>query len=195
MASKKVILEGIAMWSKIFTENRDLEGYKGAYKETDGRTSIDLILDNENMDKLRRSGSMKRGKPDPEGRGTMVKVDRKFNTGRDWDSGAPEVLRADGNPWSVEHDGMVGNGSKVRVMVVVTEFPDKGVTSTRLEMVKVLELVPHEGAADSFRKDESGGVGQPKIDSVPVDDEQPAPSKAKAKEKAKVADIEDDIPF
>lgn len=188
MASKKVILEGIAMWSKVFESNRDLEGYKGAYKETDGRTSIDIILDDENFEKLKRSGSMKRGKPDPDGRGTMVKVDRKFNTGRDWDSGAPEVLRADGNPWDLEVDGFIGNGSKVRLMVVVTEFPDKGVTSTRLEMVKVLEHVPHEGIADSFRKDESVNGETPKIDP------QPEPE-TKKEEPTTKADLNGEIPF
>jgi hypothetical protein len=190
MASKKVVLEGIAMWAKIFETNRDLEGYKGAYKDTDGRTSIDLILDKENMEKLNRSGSMKRGKPDPEGRGTMVKVDRKFNTGRDWDSGAPEVLRADGNPWDVNTDGFVGNGSKVRVMVVVTDFPDKGVTSTRLEMVKILEHVPHEGVADSFRKDESVNGTTPKATPSPEVSKESQP-----KPKVVLADVEDDIPF
>lgn len=189
MASKKVVLEGIAMWCKVFAENRDLEGYKGAYKDTDGRTSIDIVLDADNFEKLKKSGSMKRGKPDSEGRGTVVKIDRKFNTGRDWDSGAPEVLKADGNPWDSSVDGYIGNGSKVRIMAVVTDFPDKGVTSTRLEMVKVLEHVPHEGVADSFRKDESVNGETPKIDPTP---EPQAPKKEAPKP---LAELEDDIPF
>lgn len=185
ITNKKVIVEGIANWGKIFASNRDMEGYKGAYKEYDGATSIELVLDSDNWEKLKRSGTMKRGKP-VDG-GTAVKLERKWNTGKDWDSGAPEVLRADGNPWDVDTDGFIGNGSKVRVMAVVTDFPDKGVSSTRLEMVKVLELVPYEGVDDQFRKDESGGT-QPKAAAPEVKTEQkPVP---------KVADdLDQEIPF
>lgn len=187
ITNKKVIVEGTANWCKIFESNRDMEGYKGAYKEFDGATSLELVLDADNWGKLQRSGSMKRGKP--VAGGTAVKLERKWKTGKDWDSGAPEVLRADGNPWDVDTDGFVGNGSKVRVMVVVTDFPDKGVSSTRLEMVKILEHVPYEGVDDQFRKDESGGVGQPKADR-PVDADEGVKS-----EPVKVDDVEDDIPF
>jgi len=184
MASKKVVLEGIANWAKVFESNRDKEGYKGAYADTNGRTTIELILTQDEMDKLKKAGSMKRGRP-VEG-GISVKLDRKWETGRDWDSGAPEVFRADGNPWDEATDGYIGNGSTVRVQAVVTPFPDKGVTSTRLEMVKVLELVPFASADDGFRADESGGVGQPKKDEAPVT----APAYA-----ASTKDIDDSIPF
>lgn len=186
ITNKKVILEGVANWAKIFGANRDMEGYKGAYKEYEGATSIELVLDDENWDKLKRSGTMKRGKP-VEG-GTAVKLERKWNTGKEWDSGAPEVLRADGNPWDVDTDGFIGNGSKVRVMAVVTDFPDRGVSSTRLEMVKVLEHVPYEGVDDQFRKDESGGT-QPKA-TAPVANTEQKPSHT-----ASTMELEDEIPF
>lgn len=183
MASKKVVLEGIANWAKVFEGNRDLEGYKGAFKETNGRTSINLLLDKDNLDLLQKSGTMKRPKPSADGL-FEVKVDRKWETGRDWDSGAPQVFRADGNPWDVNVDGYIGNGSRVKVMVIVTEFPDKGVTSTRLEMIKVLDLVPYEGVADQFTKDESNSTpAAKKEDAVKVTSTIPD------------KDIDDEIPF
>jgi hypothetical protein len=190
ITNKKVVLEGIANWAKVFSSNRDLEGYKGAFKEYNGATTIELVLDNDNWDKLKRSGSMKRGRP-VDG-GTAVKLERKWETGKDWDSGAPEVLKADGNPWDVDVDGFIGNGSKVRVMAVVTDFPDKGVSSTRLEMVKVLEHVPYEGVDDQFRKDETGGQGQPKASRSADADEGVA---SKPSHNASTRDIDDEIPF
>lgn len=186
ITNKKVVLEGIAEWAKLFESNRDKVGYNGAYEDTNGRTSVNLILDADNYDLLRKSGSMKRGKPDTEGRGTSVKVDRKWESDKDWDSGAPEIYRADGNPWVLEEDGYIGNGSKVRVNLTVTHYPDRGVAATRLDAVKVLELVPFEGGDDAMTKDESGGVGQPKVST-----EGPKPKAPTAP----TEDIDDEIPF
>ena len=189
ITNKKVILEGIANWAKVFESNRDMEGYKGAYKETNGATSIELVLDADNWDKLKRSGSMKRGKP-VDG-GTAVKLERKWETGKDWDSGAPEVLKADGNDWDVNTDGFIGNGSFVRVMAIVTDFPDKGVSSTRLEVVKVLDLVPYEGVDEQFRKDETGTT-KPAAPAAKV--ETPKPTRTASQTVGKI-DIDDEIPF
>lgn len=185
MATKYVTLEGIAEWAKLFEHNRDKTGYKGAYEATDGRTTINLIIAPEDMNKLQNAGSMKRGTPDGLGRGVNVKLDRKWNTGRDWDSGAPEVLRPDGNPWDVAVDGEIGNGSKVRVQVAVTDMPKQGVVSTRLEKVKVLDLVAYEGRDSEFYKDETGDT--------PV----PSPEAKAVKEKAPAQELQDsdEIPF
>ena len=83
MATRKVVLTGIAEWAKVFEDNRDLKGFEGAYEEFDGACTIDMILDKENMDRLTASRSMKKitrcwGEVHEYGRG-------KFNTGRDWD--------------------------------------------------------------------------------------------------------------
>ena len=54
------------------------------------------------------------------GRGTKVKFhDRKFNTGKDWDSGAPIVQKSDGSTWDISSDGTIGNGSTVEVELSV----------------------------------------------------------------------------
>ena len=141
MATRKVILTGIAEWAKVFEDNRDLKGFEGAYEEFDGACTIDMILDKENMDRLSASRSMKKGSADAEGRGTRVRFVRKFNTGRDWDSGSPVVLKSDGNKWDMDVDGLIGNGSTVTVTLSVYDTSRKSIVGTRLDRVKVLEHV------------------------------------------------------
>ena len=141
MATRKVILVGIAEWAKVFEDNRDLKGFEGAYEEFDGACTIDMILDKENMDRLTASRSMKKGSPDAEGRGTRVRFVRKFNTGRDWDSGSPTVLKSDGTKWDMDIDGLIGNGSIVAVTLSVYDTSRKSIVGTRLDRVKVLEHV------------------------------------------------------
>ena len=121
MATRRVKLTGIAEWSKVFAQNRDTKGYEGAYEDCDGACTIDLIMDDSNLSLLQASRSMKKGSPDIGGRGTKVKFVRKYDTGRDWDSGAPVVLKPDDSKWDLEVDGFIGNGSKVEVYLLV--FP------------------------------------------------------------------------
>ena len=146
MATRKVVLTGIAEWAKVFEENRDKVGFKdgdapGTYEDTDGACTIDMILDKENMDRLIASKSMKKGSPDAEGRGTRVRFVRKFNTGRDWDSGSPVVVKSDGTKWDMDVDGLIGNGSTVAVTLSVYDTRRKSIVGTRLDRVKVLEHV------------------------------------------------------
>ena len=141
MATRKVVLTGIAEWAKVFEDNRDLKGFEGAYEEFDGACTIDMILDKENMDRLSASRSMKKGSPDAEGRGTRVRFVRKFNTGRDWDSGSPTVLKSAGTKWDMDIDGLIGNGSIVAVTLSVYDTSRKSIVGTRLDRVKVLEHV------------------------------------------------------
>lgn len=144
MATRKVILTGIGEWAKVFEENRDLEGFEGAYKECDGACTIDMILDDANMKLLSTSKSMKKGSPDADGRGTRVRFHRKFNTGRDWDSGAPTVVKADGSKWDYTEDGVIGNGSTIQVTLSVYDTSRKAIVGTRLDRVKVLEHLKYE---------------------------------------------------
>ena len=141
MATRKVVLTGIAEWAKVFEDNRDMKCFEGAYEEFDGACPIDMILDKENMDRLIASKSMKKGSPDAEGRGTRVRFVRKFNTGRDWDSGSPVVVKSDGTKWDMDVDGLIGNGSTVAVTLSVYDTSRKSIVGTRLDRVKVLEHV------------------------------------------------------
>ena len=140
MATRKVKLTGTAEWAKVFPQNRDLLGFDGAYQDCDGACTIDVILDDENMAKLTATGSMKRGTPDPDGRGKKVRLVRKYNTGRDWDSGAPIVTKSDGTTWDYDTDGTIGNGSTVEVLLSVY---DTRMKSTRLDKVIVLDHVEY----------------------------------------------------
>ena len=119
MATRKVKLEGIGEWCKVFEQNREMTGYKptpqavGAYEECNGACKIDVIMNDVNFKKLKDSKSMKSGTDDELGRGKKVTFVRKFETGRDWDSGAPIVLKEDNTRWDYDVDGPIRNGSLV----------------------------------------------------------------------------------
>ena len=144
MATRKVVLTGIGEWAKVFEDNRDMKGFEGAWEEFNVACTIDMILDDENMQILRNSKSMKKGTPDPEGRGTRVRLIRKFETGRDWDSGAPVVTKSDGSKWNYEEDGTIGNGSTVQVTLSVYDTSRKGIVGTRLDRIKVINHVEYQ---------------------------------------------------
>jgi len=167
----KITVTGLSQWAKVFEDNRDLDGYQGAYHDTNGRCTIEMILDEDNMQKLTDSGCMSRGKPDLEGRGTAVKLTRKFDTAYDWDGGAPKVYKADGAPWSFESDGAIGNGSEVLVELDVYKNVKYGTTTTRLERVKVLKAIGYnpqggESGPDPFTANVVGENTPPPPQSV-----------------------------
>jgi hypothetical protein len=143
MATRKVKLTGIAEWAKVFESNRDMEGFDGVYRDHDGACTIDLIMDDDNLATLRASRSMKRGSADPQGRGTKVKFIRKFNTGKDWDSGAPIVTWADGSPYNLDTDGSIGNGSTVEIELSVYDTSRPNIVGTRLDKVIVVDKVDY----------------------------------------------------
>ena len=143
MATRKVKLSGIAEWAKVLTQNRDMEGFDGVYKDHNGACTIDLIMDDDNLAALKASRSMKKGSPDQMGRGTKVKFIRKFNTGRDWDSGAPIVSWADGSSYNFDTDGYIGNGSTVEVELYVYDTSRPNIVGTRLDKVTVIDKVDY----------------------------------------------------
>ena len=142
MAKARLVkVNGIAEWAKVFEQNRDMEGYGGKYKETDGACTIDLILDDDNVQRLLSAGCSKQPKPDPEGRGKRMRFERKFKTGYDWSSGPPIVTKADDSIWSLKEDGLIGNGSTVEVDITIydTQYGNSG---SRLDRIKVTEHIP-----------------------------------------------------
>jgi hypothetical protein len=151
MATRKVQLVGIAEWAKVFATNRDLTGYKpspaaeGSYEKYNGACTLNLILDDANLEALQSSGSPKKPKADAEGRGWVVKLDRKFDTGQEFSSGAPAVTHSDGTPWDLDRDGLIGNGSTVEVIATVYDIPKYGTIGTRLDSVKVIDHVGVDG--------------------------------------------------
>ena len=107
----KVTLTGPIMWAKVFEENRDLEGWEGTAKETDGKYTVNVILDEEQASILTDSGSMKKGSVTEEG--LSVKFDRPHKAKLDWQQGkidGPPKITVEGKPWTYE-DGIIPNGS------------------------------------------------------------------------------------
>jgi len=148
----KITVTGIAQWAKVFEENRDLEGYQGQWKDTDGRCTINVILDEDNYSKVKNAGCMSNGKDDPQGRGMDIKFSRKFDTPNDWDGGAPSVYKSDGSLWNFETDGVIGNGSEVLVELDIYKNKNYGTTTTRLERVKVIKHLEYDSSS-SDRED------------------------------------------
>ena len=153
MATRKIKLTGIAEWARVFETNRDMDGFDGVYRDHDGACTIDIIMDDANLSTLKASRSMKKGTPDAEGRGTKVKFIRKFNTGKDWDSGAPTVQKSDGSTWDLSSDGTIGNGSTVEVELSVYDTSRPNIVGIRLDKVKVVDHVAY--VADTAGDDTS----------------------------------------
>ena len=142
MATRTIELTGPIMWAHIFEENRDMNGYEGAYREHDGAYTVEIGLDKDQFQALKDIGSAKRAKDidgkedryDPDYK--WVKLVRKHKDRFDWASGEPKVVDSTDSPWTFEHEGEVYNGSECTVTVSVYDTSYRN--GTRLEKVKVL---------------------------------------------------------
>lgn len=157
MATKTIELMGILEWAKVFEENRD----QGEYDvETDGATTVDLIMSDEVLQKMKDAGIRKQPKVDPDGRGHKVKFKRAWRDkyDREWAAGPPSVYGPSGKDWSLADDGEIGNGS---VGVVYVEVYDtKMGKGCRLSGVQVIDHVAYEGGAGSAIKPKDYTQGQ-----------------------------------
>lgn len=131
MASTLVKLKGKANWSKIFPhfkdKNEDFHGPGGAY-------TIDLVVEQEELEKYTSTGG--RIRPRVTDEGVVIKFKRKHQHPIEDFSGPPQVVDKNSDPW----DGtMLGNGTEVEVAVSV--YDSKMGKGTRLEGVRVLDLV------------------------------------------------------
>jgi hypothetical protein len=185
MGTRRVKLSGLAFWCKVFPENRDLTGFENALVDIGGQTTIDMDLDADNMAKLAKSKSMKKGSPSPDNDGlTRVKFTRKWT--ENYGGGAPDVVKPDGQPWDYDMDGPIGNGSVVEVILSVYDTSRKNIVGTRLDKVKVVEHKPYDPDADD---DEDAPPPAPKAAA-------PRPAaKAPPKPAPVYDDVDSDIPF
>lgn len=139
---------GKGHWAKVFEGNRDLEGPDGVWKASDGMYLINLEVEDDVFDEIADSGSQAAdfAKENDDGvkvvrfKRPHVKFDREGNV-LEWAGGAPKVFHKDGTPWDEGTDGYIGNGSEVEVRVAVYKA---GRVGTRLEAVRVLDLVEYE---------------------------------------------------
>lgn len=174
MGTRKVKLVGTGYWMKLFEDNRDKTGFEDALVEIGGQTTIDMDLDDANMEKLKKSKSMKRGTPSSENAAmTRVRFTRKWT--EQYGGGEPSVVKADGTKWDYDEDGPIGNGSIVEVTLAVYDTSRKSIVGTRLEKVKVLEHKAYDPDAED-------------------EDDAPATTKAPAKTASK-QELDDEIPF
>ena len=131
MASQTLYLTGKANWAKVLPHNRDKnEDFHGP----GGGYTLDLIVEKEELEKFKATGS--RSSPKVTDEGIAIKLKRKHSHHISDFGGAPQVVDADGNDW----DGtLIGNGSDVEVAITV--YDTKMGKGTRLEGVKVINLV------------------------------------------------------
>lgn len=138
---------GLAKWAKVFPRNKDTNE---AFHGPGGGYTIQVVLDKEELDKVTKSGA--RLKPQLTEDGVEIKFRRKHtNPAIKEFGGPPKVVDADNKP--MDEEVSIGNGSKVEVFFTVYETSmGKG---TRLEGVRVLDLIPFEG------EENTGGVVLP----------------------------------
>lgn len=188
MATEYVDFEGIAEWPKLFEFNRDKPEWS---KDTDGEYTLRVIVDADTQAKLKASGTQKKFNTDPEGRGMVYAPTRPHKARQDWQGGPPKVFGPDARPWNTEEDGLIGNGSRVRVRVSVYDAGG-GRKGTRLEAVQVIEHVPYiseggdSGNFYGFAKPVDNGFAKAVEDKAP---------KTKAPEPKSTESLEDEIPW
>ena len=137
MGTRKLTLTGTETWAKVFEDNRDMKGFEGAYEDHEGGYTINVELEAEEFQKLKESGSMKKGSMGEDG--MVVKFLRKHKDRFEWASGAPDVVKEDGSKWDFETDGQINNGSDVEVELSVYDTSRSSIKGTRLEKVKVIK--------------------------------------------------------
>ena len=143
----KYTFEGTASWAKVFEHNRDMQGFKGANIQCDGKYTIDLEVNDETKDRIKSTGTMKQGRRENP---NIFRFDRKHKHSVEAFGGAPEVFNEAGAPWDIEVDGaFIGNGSEVKLVVDITKDKnDPSIVYTRLEAVYVLSLKEFEPKED-----------------------------------------------
>lgn len=209
--TKFLQLHGIFEWAKVFEETRDMIGANGAYEACDGACTLDLIVTPDVYQQLADTGSQKsplildkngkwRGErtwsSKEQGKSFLdaleeadqlkVKLVRKWKAPHTY-GGAPQVAHVDGSAWSLQEDGLIGNGSKGIAYVSVYEA--KGLVGTRLDGVQVLEHVVYDNGGD-----DTGAPTGPRFKDYTADTPK-AVTKAKAAPKKAELEEDSEIPF
>lgn len=142
MATQYITLRGKCMWAKVFEETRDLTGYNDQALATDGQLTIDMILEENEYDKLKHVGSKKYRPMDhkqPDGT-YKVRFVRPWSSPHGFGDGAIPVCYMGEE---IDYTTGIGNGSEVSVDLEVYDIKRfKGVKGTRLIAVDIHDLVP-----------------------------------------------------
>jgi hypothetical protein len=188
MATTMVEVQGIVEWPKLFEFNRD----KPEWNDTDGLYNLRIILDDDDVAKLKQAGTQKKFETDPENRGMVFAPSRPHKAKNEWAGGPPKVAGPDGTPWNVDEDGLIGNGSVCRVLIAV--YDAGKLKGTRLEAVQVVDHVPYISDKEGSG---AGGAGVNSFFKDMTKNGDSAASKPQAVKAKKVAAAlaEDEIPF
>lgn len=157
---KEVTTVGPISWARIFEQNRDMEGYEGAYASCDGAYTVTQELAKDQYEKLKKAGSMKKPiqKRLLEDGVLAIKFERKHTiTTKSGEviekaGGAPKVVGPDGKDWDPDTDGLIGNGTLAEITHLIQTFPikdpktgkDGEASRTAIMKVKILEHVAYE---------------------------------------------------
>ena len=148
--SKTIVMDGYVKWARLTADDMDTKfDPRGKYSEkiyTKTHAELTKLLSEA---ELRGKKLAVKDPHDGEGFGIgqFVKVSRNnVNNTVEELGGPPEVVKLDGNEqvgvWDFSEDGLVGNGSKVRIKL---DFYGEGTyAGTRLSKIGVLEHVPYE---------------------------------------------------
>jgi hypothetical protein len=154
LKAKTIVMDGYIKWARLRTSEMDTKFVP------DGQYNAEFYPeDQENLDKI-MSEAKARGKKialkDPYdgegfGIGKYFKIYRNHvNRSVEEFGGPPVVVKMDGDTvndrWDFEMDGLIGNGSKVRIKVVM--YGDGNMAGHRLEKLGVLDLVSYVPDAD-----------------------------------------------
>ena len=152
--AKTIVMDGYIKWARLRPSEMDTKFVP------DGQYNAEFYPeDQENLDKI-MSEAKARGKKialkDPYdgegfGIGKYFKIYRNHvNRSVEEFGGPPVVVKMDGDTvndrWDFEMDGLIGNGSKVRIKVVM--YGDGNMAGHRLEKLGVLDLVSYVPDAD-----------------------------------------------
>lgn len=197
MASKRYYIPAELEWAKVFEVNRDKTGPDGVWAENGGACTVTAWLDEEAQKIYKSSGSRiaymkkydaKEGEKvtlkDSKGRKAIQF--RRFFIHNQFPEfgGAPQVVHADGTPWDINEDGLIGNGSVG--IVCFTVYDTKSGPGCRLEGLQILEHVPYESDKEYVPT---------AMFSARTTEEKPKATKPKKAPVAATADLDDDIPF
>jgi hypothetical protein len=198
MASKRYYITAELEWAKVFEVNRDKTGPDGVWAENGGACTVTAWLDEEAQKIYKSSGSRiaymkkydaKEGEKvtlkDSKGRKAIQF--RRFFTHNQFPEfgGAPQVVHADGTPWDINEDGLIGNGSVG--IVCFTVYDTKSGPGCRLEGIQILEHIPYESDKEY--------VPAAMFSARTTTEEKPKATKPKKAPVAATADLDDELPF
>lgn len=195
-------------WAKVFPENMDRTGPNNSWADHGGAYTVDVILTKDVFQQLEAAGSQKKplvlvdgkwqglnqlGKKDfndafEEADEVKIKLKRNHSSPFPQYGGPPPVGHADGTYWSLQDDGLIGNGSEG--IVYVSVYETGSYTGTRLDRMQILHHVEYESDYDP----EAGPRGFPNRE-----EKRPSPKSTK-KTSAKAPapsreELDDEIPF